>query len=94
MGTKETIQEFIDSGDTLTAYCHNSRCHHHQVLDMVKLRDRLGPDHGSMRDDLVPKLVCSECGGKEIGLLRSPKGNDQRSPGSGRNTYQLAKDGR
>ncbi|WP_394890476.1 hypothetical protein ACG873_03580 [Mesorhizobium sp. AaZ16] len=94
MARGETIQSFIDSGDTLTAYCHNSRCHHRQVLEMTKLRDRLGPDHGAMHDDLVPLLVCSKCGGKKIGLIRSPKGNERRLPGGAHNSYQLAKDGR
>lgn len=68
----ETIQSFIDSGDVLTAYCHNPKCHHHGRLDMMLLRDRLGPDHGSMHDDLVPKLKCSRCGGRKLGLIRSP----------------------
>jgi len=36
------------------------------------LRDKLGPDHGAMHDDLVPKLRCSKCGGKDLGLIVSP----------------------
>lgn len=67
----ETIQQFINSGDTVTAYCQNPACGHRQVLDMLKLRDKLGPDHGSLHDDLVPKMRCSKCGGKDIGLIRS-----------------------
>lgn len=50
---RETIQTFIDSGDTYRAYCQNTKCGHHQVLDMIALRDRLGPDHGAFRDDLA-----------------------------------------
>lgn len=69
---RETIQTFIDSGDTYRAYCQNTKCGHHQVLDMIALRDRLGPDHGAFRDDLAHKLKCSKCGGKQIGLIRSP----------------------
>ena len=42
-------------------YCHNSRCHHHQSLDLSKLRDKLGTD--ALRCyDLIPKLKCAECG--------------------------------
>jgi hypothetical protein len=38
----------------------------------VKLRERLGPDHSIMHDDLAPKLKCSKCGGKKVGLILSP----------------------
>jgi hypothetical protein len=34
---------------------------------LVKLRERLGPDHSTLHDDLAPKLKCSKCGGKKIG---------------------------
>lgn len=72
-----TIQELIDGGYTLRAYCHNPRCHHNQRLDLYKLRDKLGPDHSTMHADLVPKLSCSKCKGqrgKAIGLILSPPG--------------------
>lgn len=75
----ETIQTFIDSGDRLEAWCHNPACNHHQRLDMIALREKLGPDHGSMHDDLVPLLYCSKCGGKKIGLIRQARGNDEKS---------------
>lgn len=68
----ETIQTFIDSGDKLRVYCHNSGCNRHAELDMMALRDKLGPDHGAMHEDLVPKLRCSICGGKKVGLIRTP----------------------
>ncbi len=68
----DTIQTFIESGDKLRVYCHNSSCNHHAELDMLALRDRLGPDHGAMHDDLVPKLKCSKCGGKKVGLIHTP----------------------
>lgn len=75
-----TIQEFIETGDRLTAWCQDVKCRHHAVLDMAALRDRLGPDHGAMHDDLVPLLKCSKCRGKKIGLIRSPRGNGQYVP--------------
>lgn len=68
----ETIQSFIDSGDRLTAWCHNSRCNHNAILDMHALRERLGPDHGAMHGDLVHKLRCAKCGGKKVGLICTP----------------------
>jgi hypothetical protein len=66
-----TVQELIDGGYKLYAYCHNSRCQHNQMIDLAKLRERLGPDHLTMHDDLVPKLKCSKCGGKQIGLINT-----------------------
>lgn len=78
----QTIQAFIDSGDRLIPWCHRSACNHHAPLDMIALRDKLGPDHGSLHDDIVPKLRCARCGGKKIGLTRMPKGNNGRLPGS------------
>ena len=62
----------IDSGDTIRAYCHAYLCHHNAVLDMVALRERFGPDHGAMHDDLVPKLRCVKCGGRKVGIICTP----------------------
>ncbi len=96
MANGRTIQEFIDSGDRYEARCQNPRCNHHAALDMIKLGDRLGPDHGALHDDLAPKLRCSKCGSKKIGLLRSPRGNDQRGQGGAHgmsNNYAKAKGG-
>lgn len=72
-----TIQDVIDSGDTIEAWCHRPSCRHHQALDFLKLRDKLGPDHGAMHDDLVPKLKCSKCGCKQVGLIVQPKGTSK-----------------
>jgi hypothetical protein len=70
-----TVQELIDGGYKLHAHCHNWHCQHNQVLDLVKLRERLNPDHSTLHDDLVPKLKCSKCGGKKIGLIKTPPSN-------------------
>jgi hypothetical protein len=71
MGNK-TIQDVIESGETITAYCHASLCNHSAVLDMLALRDRFGPDHGAMHDDLVPLLKCAKCGSKKVGIICTP----------------------
>lgn len=84
-----TIQQRIDLGDTIHVYCHNSHCHHNAALDLLALRDKLGPDHGAMRDDLVPKLRCSKCGGKDVGIIISPGTKEY-----GGNPYQKARGGR
>lgn len=79
MARGRTIQEVIDSGDTVMVYCHNWRCHHRAELDFLKLRAKLGPDHGAMHDDLVPKLVCSKCGGRDVGLTLLAKATKSRN---------------
>ena len=71
-----TVQTLIDGNMHIEAYCHNPRCHHHQALDLIKLRDKLGPDAAAMADDVVPKLKCAKCGGKKVGLIYSPKTPD------------------
>jgi hypothetical protein len=88
-----TIQGFIDRGDTLEIWCHS--CRHHATIDMMKLRDRLGPDHGSMHDDLIHLFKCSRCGEKrKLGLIRHAKGNDKLVIGDvKRNLYAKMKGG-
>ncbi|ESZ02360.1 MAG: hypothetical protein EOS11_32240 [Mesorhizobium sp.] len=39
-----TFQSLIDAKMTVTAHCHHAPCHHRDTLDLVKLRDRFGPD--------------------------------------------------
>ena len=72
-----TLQTLIDERMTVTAYCHNSRCHHNQPLRLEALLDRLGPDMPAMADDLIPKLKCGRCHGKKIGLIYSPAQTDR-----------------
>lgn len=85
-----TLQSLIDGDMTVTAYCHRSACNHSKQLDLVAIRDRLGPDTQAMADDLTPRLKCAVCGGRQIGLIYSPAGNKQRYP---RNPYEKAKNG-
>lgn len=85
--SNETIQGAIDLGETIRADCNE--CRHHAVLDLLALRDRLGPEHGALHRDLVPLLRCSACGGKNISLTMLPG-----SPEYGGNAYTKAKDGR
>ena len=67
-----TFQSLIDARMTVMAHCHHGPCNHNQVLDLVKLRDRFGPDAPAMADDLIPKLRCAKCGGKKVGLIYTP----------------------
>lgn len=97
MRSNRTIQGMIDQGFHATACCHNPRCAHRADLDWLLLRDKLGPDHGALHDDIAPKLKCSKCGGRKVGLILSPKGNDKLGLDNAHkygNAYQRAKDGR
>lgn len=67
-----TPQRLIDDKMTVTAYCHNSHCHHKQQVDLQGLLVLLGPDAPAMHDDLAPRFRCSKCGGKAVGLIYSP----------------------
>lgn len=89
---KWTIQSLIDDNGTLDVWCHAPLCGHHQRLDLIKLRDRLGPDHGAMHDDLAHKFRCSKCGGKQVGLIYTPdRDKIDRDRMAGRNLYAKAK---
>lgn len=92
--SNSTIQGVIEHGFVTTAYCHNSRCRHHAELDWLALRDKLGPDHSSMHDDIVPKLKCSKCGGKALGLIMSPDPTKTVGMASYGSSHEKAKGGR
>jgi len=61
-----TLGECLDNGYGIAATC--TACWHSAGLDIAVLAAKLGRDHGALRDDLVPKLRCTKCGGKHIGL--------------------------
>ena len=84
-----TFQSLIDDRMTVTAYCHASACNHNATLDLKRMRDRFGPDAPAMRDDVLPMLYCSKCGGKKLGLIYTPPspGNRDSAP----NRYAKAK---
>ncbi|KQU77687.1 hypothetical protein ASD12_17970 [Mesorhizobium sp. Root102] len=84
-----TPQRLIDEKMKVRAYCHRSSCNHSQDLDLEKLKARLGPDAPAMADDLIPKLRCTKCGGKEVGLIYSP--DPDKVSGMGRSHYAKAK---
>ena len=72
-----TVQELIDHKVGILVYCHNKRCHHRGELDLVKIRERYGPDQRMLFDDLKWKLRCSRCGGREIGMSRQTRPLDK-----------------
>ena len=66
------FQSLIAAKMTVMAHRRYAPCNHRQALDLVKLRDRFGPDAPEMADDLIPKLKCSRCGGVDVGLMYTP----------------------
>jgi hypothetical protein len=72
MGGGWTFESLIAEGMRVTAFCRNSRCNHNQQLDLKALSGRFGPYMPAMHDDLVPRLRCSKCGGRQISLTCTP----------------------
>lgn len=72
-----TIQQVIDAGDTIRANCFSGACHHSQPLDMVALREKLGPDFVADHWNLVPLLRCSKCKSKKVGITIHQKSNEK-----------------
>lgn len=61
-----TLGECITHRYGIRAAC--TECGHVRELDLEALAAKLGRDHGALRDDLAPKLRCTECGSKRIAL--------------------------
>lgn len=95
MPGNSTIQGAIDLGLVINVHCHNAACANHATLDLHALRDKLGPDHGALHDDLVPLLRCSKCGGRKVGIIISSKDAERAAPGGPRggiaSSYRKAK---
>ena len=66
-----TLGALQAAGLRLHAFCLRDDCRWHADLDLESLISRLGRDHGAQQPNLVPKLVCSRCGGKEISVVLS-----------------------
>lgn len=75
-----TVQKLIDDRMAIAVYCQRSACGHHSTLALALLKKRLGPDAPAMPDDLVLKLRCKKCVGKQVGLIYGPLGNKDRRP--------------
>lgn len=72
-----TIQQVIDTGDTIMAHCFSGACHHSQALDMMALREKLGPDFVADHWNLTPLLRCTVCGSKKVGITLHQKSNEK-----------------
>ncbi|TIX68072.1 MAG: hypothetical protein E5V25_13890 [Mesorhizobium sp.] len=87
-----TLQSLIDGKMRLTAFCHNPKCHHNETLDLDAIKAKLGPDAPAMSDDLIPKLKCARCGGKQVGLTYTPDYDEMKRVNV--NAYRKAREGR
>ncbi|PSH57875.1 hypothetical protein CU100_09280 [Phyllobacterium endophyticum] len=65
-----TIGALIDNGYKLWAHCYE--CRHSRKMELALLEARLGRSHSAMHKDLAPKLKCSACGSKNLGLSATP----------------------
>ena len=74
-----SIDNWLERGETVTVWCHNSRCGHRGLLDLEALKRKLGGSHGMLIDEIKHVLKCSKCGGKEIGMTRHLN-TDRRVP--------------
>ena len=72
----DTIAKMIANGYELSAHCEarcdGFHCHHRAKVDLHKLAERLGPDHGTLAADLAGKLRCSKCESKQMGITIHP----------------------
>lgn len=66
MRTNATIAGMIEGQYSVTVFCKD--CDHRADLDLEALSTRLGPEHGALADTLLPKLRCSACGGRRLGM--------------------------
>lgn len=65
-----TIGSIIDAGLRIHAFCLD--CGHDKDLDLREIARKLGRKHSSLPMHLVPKLVCSNCGSKNVGTVLAP----------------------
>lgn len=72
MTSNATIAGMISGRYTVTVFCRD--CDHSARLDLEALAERLGPEHGALADTLLPKLRCSACGGKRLGMVVNAMG--------------------
>lgn len=69
-----SIGKLIDNNYKIALYCERpqERCGFVKWLDLEKLANWLGRDHGCLASDLTPHLFCTKCGGKAVALRLHP----------------------
>jgi hypothetical protein len=69
-----TIGAVMDAGLRIHAFCLD--CGHDEDLDLGEVARRLGRGFPSLPAHLVPRLVCSSCGSKNVGTVLAPEGRE------------------
>jgi hypothetical protein len=67
----KTLASLKTAGLKLFAFCNNPECRWSSVLDTDELIEQLGERHSTLPTAMVPRLVCSQCGGKDVGTILS-----------------------
>jgi hypothetical protein len=67
----KTLASLKEAGLKLFAFCNNPACRWSAVLDTDELIAKLGEQHGTLPTDMVPRLICSQCGSKDVGVVLS-----------------------
>ncbi|ESY72791.1 hypothetical protein X743_14880 [Mesorhizobium sp. LNHC252B00] len=57
----KTLVDTLAARENVYVNCGHPMCCKSTRLDIAALIDRLGPDHGSMHQDLVGLFVCADC---------------------------------
>jgi hypothetical protein len=78
-----TVQTMIDEGMQLWAFCHVHDCFNRHRFDLDALRARIGPHASTMARDLVPRLRCSRCGGRNASIIVIPRASNPGDLGAG-----------
>lgn len=76
--THKTLASLKEAGLRLHAFCLRPGCGWHADVDIDFMIAKLGGGFSSAQPAVVPKLVCSQCGSKEIAVVLS--GADDVSP--------------
>jgi hypothetical protein len=64
----KTLRAIRDAGLRLHAFCLKPDCEWHADLDLDAMIEILGGEHSAQQPALVPRLYCSQCGGKSIAV--------------------------
>jgi len=75
----DIIRDLIKDGGQIWAHC-GPPCWHSRNLDLHALGERLGYDFEVSHYSLTPKLRCSKCGSKQVGIRHIPAAG-HRAPG-------------
>ena len=84
-----SLGDLLLHGYSLSAHCGRRECGRHVQLEIEVLIGRLGAGHSYLAPDLVPRLRCRECGGRNIGLtLHANQGYPPHGSNGLRSTLQ------